>query len=258
MLNYACSLYSNDVCFAKQQHIIRSSKTKFFKGVKKIESNRRLALTGTPFVNRADDVHSLLSFIGCEPLADAGIFRRVITRPIKNGDEIGLARLRACMGCVSLRRSKNVVDLELAEKEVRLCVVAFGNGAHRLLYNALFGTLRTAFEAICGGGDGRAALKNYSSIFEKLLRLRQTCCSGTMVSRERREIALKLWDEVRGRSVTEKLTPEEGLALLEKMKGAFTEVKDSLPECGICLMEMEETVSTDASLIFLHYVSIVK
>ena len=70
-----------------------------------------------------------------------------------------------------------------------------------------------------------------------------------MVYGERREIALKLWDEVRGRSVTEKLTPEEGLALLEKIKGAFTEVKDSLLECGICLMEMEETVRKDEPLV---------
>jgi len=36
-----------------------------------------------------------------------------------------------------------------------------------------------------------------------------------------------------------KLSAEQGLALLAKLKGAFTEVADSLPECGICLMEME-------------------
>jgi SWI/SNF-related matrix-associated actin-dependent regulator of chromatin subfamily A3 len=226
------------------QHTIRSIKTKFFKSVLEIKADRRLALTGTPFVNRADDIHSLLSFLAVEPLADKGIFRRAITQPIKNGDEIGLTRLRACMGCVSLRRSKNIVDLKLVEKEVDLCSVVWPNDAHKKLYDALFGTLRTAMEAIFREGDESAVLKNYSSIFEKLLRLRQTCCSGTLVSPERRQVALKMWDDVKTQSTVKKLTAKEGLALLEKLKCTFTEVNHSLPECGICLTEMEETDCT--------------
>jgi len=234
---------SNCQYYLFEQHTIRSSKTKFFKGVKKIKADRKLALTGTPFVNRADDVHSLLSFLGVEPLSDKGIFRRAITQLIKNGDEMGLTRLRTCMGCVSLRRSKALVDINLVEKEVQLCSVTFPNDAHKIVYDALYGTLRIAMEAILSEGDGSAVLKNYTSIFEKLLRLRQACCAGTLVSLERRELALKTWREVQGRSGEKKLTAEEGLALLEKLKGAFTEVQNSLPECGICLMEMEETVS---------------
>ena len=38
-----------------------------------------------------------------------------------------------------------------------------------------------------------------------------------------------------------KLSVEEGLSLLAKVKGAFAEVADNIPECGICLMEMEES-----------------
>jgi len=222
-----------------EAHIIRSTKTKFFKSVKEIKADRRLALTGTPIVNRADDIHSLLSFIHCQPLAETGIFRRAITQPLKNGDDIGLTRLRACMGCVSLRRSKNSVDLKLVDKEVQLCSVAFRPGAHKKTYEALFGTLRLALEAILSAGDGGAALKNYSSIFEKLLRLRQTCCSATLVAPERREVALKMWGDVQAQSLVKKLTAAEGVALLEKLKGEFTQA--SLPECGICLTEMEET-----------------
>jgi len=43
------------------------------------------------------------------------------------------------------------------------------------------------------------------------------------------------------KSAVKKLSAEEGLALLEKLKGAFSQELDSLPECGICLMEMEES-----------------
>ena len=56
-------------------------------------SDRKLALTGTPLVNSSDDVFSLVSFLGVEPLTEKSIFTRAITQPIKNGDEIGLTRL---------------------------------------------------------------------------------------------------------------------------------------------------------------------
>jgi SWI/SNF-related matrix-associated actin-dependent regulator of chromatin subfamily A3 len=79
-----------------------------------------------------------------------------------------------------------------------------------------------------------------SVIFEKLLRLRQACCSAELITEDRRAVALKLWEEMRNKKATKKLTAEEGLALLEKLKSAFaTDESDSLPECGICLMEME-------------------
>eukprot|EP00594_Rhizosolenia_setigera_P011544 CAMPEP_0178958718 /NCGR_PEP_ID=MMETSP0789-20121207/11812_1 /TAXON_ID=3005 /ORGANISM="Rhizosolenia setigera, Strain CCMP 1694" /LENGTH=953 /DNA_ID=CAMNT_0020641483 /DNA_START=160 /DNA_END=3021 /DNA_ORIENTATION=+ len=219
-----------------EAHTIRNSKTKFFKAVKEIKSEYKLALTGTPFVNRADDVHSLLAFLSVEPLDNKSIFTRAITNPIKNGDEIGLTRLRTCMSFLSLRRSKENANIKLVEKEVQLCSVEFLEDANKKTYEALYGTLRVAMEAILSEGDGKQALKNYSSIFEKILRLRQACCTGKLVAKERRDIAIKVWDELNSRKSKEKLTAEEGLKLLDKLKAEFKEV----PECGICLMEMEE------------------
>lgn len=150
------------------------------------------------------------------------------------------------MGFVSLRRNKQNVNIQLVEKTVQLCSVEFQDDAHKKVYDALFGTLRVAMQAILNEGDGSQAFKNYSSIFEKLLRLRQSCCSGMLVSKERRDTAIKLWEEVKANDggAKKKLSVEEGLALLEKLKGAFTEEPDKLPECGICLMEMEEADGT--------------
>lgn len=100
-------------------------------------------------------------------------------------------------------------------------------------------------EAILGeDASSNAALKNYSMIFEKLLRLRQACCSGLLLTPERRNVALNVWEEMSLKKGTKKLTAEEGLALLEKLKGAFSSEDDNLPECGICLMEMEQSDGT--------------
>ena len=142
-------------------HTIRNSKTRSFKGVSKIMAERKLALTGTPFVNKADDIYSLLSFLGVQPLNEKSIFTRAISQPIKQGDEIGLTRLRTTMGYLSLRRSKQNVNISLVEKEVQLCSVEWpSNDPHKRVYDALFGTIRCAMEAIIMNDESKA-LKNY-------------------------------------------------------------------------------------------------
>ena len=147
------------------------------------------------------------------------------------------------MGSLSLRRSKQNVNIKLVEKEVQLCSVDFADDAHKKLYDALFGTVKVAMTAILA--DDSKALKNYSVIFEKLLRLRQACCSGLLLTKERRDVAMKVFEEMQSNSSTKKLTAEEGLALLEKLKGAFVaEESGQLAECGICLMEMDESCGT--------------
>ena len=148
------------------------------------------------------------------------------------------------MGFLSLRRSKQNVNINLVEKEVQLCSVEFADDAHKKLYDALYGTVKMALEAVLS--DDSKALKNYSTIFEKLLRLRQACCSGLLLSKERRDVALKVYEEIQSRSSTQKLTSEEGLALLEKLKGALAadENDGTLAECGICLLEMDQASGT--------------
>ena len=144
-----------------EAHMIRNNKTRAFRGVSQILADRKLALTGTPFVNTADDIYSLLSFLGVQPLSEKSIFTRAITQPIKNGDEIGLSRLRTTMGFLSLRRSKQNVNISLVDKDVQLCSVEWPpNDPHKSVYDALFGTIRCAMEAIIMDDESKA-LKNY-------------------------------------------------------------------------------------------------
>ena len=197
-------------------------------------------------MNRAEDIHSLLSFLQVEPLSDKDIFRRAISNPIQSGDnDIGLTRLRTTMAYIALRRSKALVNVVLQEKQVQLRLIAFpeGSNAHKEVYNALFGSFRMAVQAVLQehGGDN-AVLKHYTSIFETLLRLRQSCCSATLVPAKRREAVVQLWYELKHGKERKLLSAAEGLALLEKLKGTFSQDEDnpSLPECAICLMEMDE------------------
>mmetsp|Transcript_11266 Transcript_11266/g.27119 ORF Transcript_11266/g.27119 Transcript_11266/m.27119 type:complete len:965 (-) Transcript_11266:92-2986(-) len=223
-----------------EAHTIRNPKARPFQAVAEIQAARRLAITGTPFVNRSQDIFSLLSFLQVEPLNQNEIFQRAISKPLQNGQEIGLTRLRTVMGFVSLRRSKqNIPGLKMVDKTVNLATVEFGDDMHKQVYEALYGTLKVAMSAILK--DSNNALGNYSNIFEKLLRLRQACCSGLLLTKERREAALQIWKQVSSKSKREELSPEEGLKLLEKLKGEFTQ---AMPECGICMEEFDQTEGT--------------
>ena len=151
-----------------EAHIIRSSKTKKFKAVKSLKADRRFVLTGTPFVNHPGDIYSLLNFLGVEPLNDASIFRRAITQPMKDGNDVGLSRLRTTMAHVALRRSKKLSQIQLSEKEVQLRSIVFPKDINKKVYDALFGTIRMAFLAVLLEGEQKV-MTNYTSIFEKLL-----------------------------------------------------------------------------------------
>lgn len=181
-----------DLCFHRiildEAHIIRSMKTRMFKSCKALKSELLWCLTGTPLQNKPDDINSLFSFLGVEPLGDKNVFRRAISQPIQQGDEMGLARLRSMMAHVALRRNKSLVKLEMAEKKVELRKVSFPEGIHKTIHDTLFATARAAFQATLLEGDV-AALKNYMSVLEALLRIRQSCCSGILVPKERRERA---------------------------------------------------------------------
>jgi SNF2 family DNA or RNA helicase len=193
----------------------------------------------------SDDINSLLSFLGVEPLNDSNVFRRAITQPIQNGDEMGLARLRTTMACIALRRSKALANLKMTAKTVSILSVEFPEGFHKRVHDCLFATARAIFEAHLQEGEGEA-LRNYTSIFETLLRIRQSCCSARLVPKTRRDSAEQVLRELQNRG-GKPLTCEEGKALMEKLRGAFEseEAASEVPECSICLEEMEE----DAAII---------
>ena len=191
-----------------------------------------------------------------EPLANLSIFTQFITKPLKNGQEIGLTRLRSAMSCVSLRRSKKNVhtSIPMVEKNVQLVCVEFSEDSkHKQLYDALSGTLRVAMQAILGDDSLPSSPENNDEnsttctsttlcILERLLRLRQSCCSGVLVKSERREVALRLWKQVTSSSSTGtiKLTVEQGLELLGKLKGQLKKIE----ECGICLEKFDRSQVT--------------
>ena len=220
-----------------EAHMIRNTKTRLFKACSSLKAELKWALTGTPLQNKVDDLYSLFSFLGVEPLGDSQVFRRAIVQPLMQGDPTGLSRLRVMMAHVALRRNKQAANLNIPEKVVELRAVEFPqDNVHKIIHDTLFRTARFALAATLS--DDNAALKNYASIFETLLRIRQACCSGMLVPKAHLERAELVLQEIQGLDDTKPLTAVEGMALLEKLKGTF---QDEATECAVCLTDMEES-----------------
>lgn len=145
-------------------------------------SRQRWCLTGTPVQNKPDDIQALFSFLRCAPLDDFGTWDRAIARPIRNGDDTGLSRLRVLTKAMALRRTKQVLSDKLPPKTVEVHTVNMPAGGVDLdVYQALFDSARRAFVATLEAGGRDAILQNYSSVLEVLLRLRQACCSQSLI-----------------------------------------------------------------------------
>jgi SWI/SNF-related matrix-associated actin-dependent regulator of chromatin subfamily A3 len=218
-----------------EAHTIRNIKSRAFRGCCSLQATYRLCMTGTPLQNKPDDIHSLFSFLAVEPLDDKNVFRRAVTQPILNGDDVGLARLRTVMAHVALRRNKSKLNLKMANKVVEIRSVEFpADGPHKRIHDILFKSAQTVVQATLGAGDDKA-IKNYMMILETLTRIRQACVSGELIPKERLEAAELVLAEVGKKG---QLSPEEGEVLLKKLKGAFDDAEAA--ECAVCLDEMEE------------------
>lgn len=254
-----------------EAHMIRNANTRASRACLKLQSTYKLGLTGTPLQNKPDDIRPLLAFLGLEPFHQDDVFRRAISQPIRNGDDVGLTRLRTLMCHVALRRTKESAGIKLKDRSVQVCSVAFPDGSqHKRIYDTLFHSAQEAFGAMLRGGE-EDALKEYMSILESLLRIRQACCSSLLIPPDRIKRAENVLDELKCRSdengaMIPLLSAEEGKKLLERLRCAFSQDAEETtkkgaggdtsvvggdtsvvvdgsssvaPECAICLGEFD-------------------
>jgi SWI/SNF-related matrix-associated actin-dependent regulator of chromatin subfamily A3 len=222
-----------------EAHLIRNPKSRTFHACKSLRADYRWALTGTPLQNKPEDIGSLFSFLGVPALGDKQVFRRAISQPIKEGDDKGLATLRTMMAHVALRRSKKMVDINLPDKEVQVREVEFpAHSRHKEIYDTLFQSARGAMCVAMQEGSDQAL--SHTHVFEVLTRLRQACCSGSLVPLER----LKRAEQVLAAMGTKgsELSAEEGMKLLEKLRCAL-EDEDGPPDCAVCFDPLSENGS---------------
>ena len=134
----------------------------------------RITLTGTPVENRLDELWSQFHFLNRGLLGGRKDFEERYSKPIGEGDQRAVDRLRARLRPFLLRRLKRDVarDLPPRTEVVLRCILG---EPERALYDAIrAATQKEVLQELQAGGSVLKAL-------EALLRLRQACCHPSLV-----------------------------------------------------------------------------
>ncbi|KAJ3329772.1 hypothetical protein HDU93_000786, partial [Gonapodya sp. JEL0774] len=75
-------------------HFVRSKNSMQAKKVCELQAERRWVVSGTPIQNDVDDLYGIVKFLQLDVFTDIGLWRRTFSRPVKEGLEEGIARLK--------------------------------------------------------------------------------------------------------------------------------------------------------------------
>lgn len=166
-------------------HQIRNRITKTSRAVFELELNRKWVLTGTPIINRLDDLYSVVKYLDLEPWNNISYWKTFVTLPFEQKQiQQTLEVVKSILEPILLRRTKDMKDddgqplVTLPSKEVVVEQVKF-NKRETKLYEWFKEKANKSFRQSLESGE---VLRKYSQILTHILRLRQICCHMDLVS----------------------------------------------------------------------------
>ncbi|KAI6031365.1 SNF2 family N-terminal domain-containing protein [Pisolithus microcarpus] len=136
-----------------EAHHCKSRTSKTARAVYALQAKRRWAVTGTPIVNKLEDLYSLLKFLNFFPWSAYPFFRSFITVPFLAHDPKAIEIVQVILESVLLRREKSMRDsngnriVELPAKEVSIEKLQF-TPAERIIYDSIYGTAKRNFDQV--------------------------------------------------------------------------------------------------------------
>ncbi|MDH5670590.1 MAG: DEAD/DEAH box helicase [Myxococcales bacterium] len=150
------------------------------RAAKKLKSERRLALTGTPIENSLSEFWSIFDFVSPGLLGDLKRFEEKFARPIDRGDEAAAEKLRAAIHRFVLRREKQDVAKDLPPKIEQDIVVPMADEQTKLYQQILRQVRDSVMSEVEKQGVARAQIQ----ILAALTRLRQVACDPRLMKLE--------------------------------------------------------------------------
>ena len=155
---------------------IKNHTTAAAKAVKVIDSQMRIAMTGTPIENRLSELWSIFDFLMPGFLYNYETFKKEIETPVvKNGDEGVMTRLQKMVAPFIMRRLKMDVLKDLPDKLEEVRYVKFDK-EQQIVYDAQV----VHMQELLAAQDNETFNKNKLKVLAELTRLRQICCDPSL------------------------------------------------------------------------------
>lgn len=168
-------------------HHIKNRVSKTARACYGLSAQHRWVLTGTPIINRLEDLFSLVKFLRLEPWSNFSFWRTFITVPFESKDFIrALDVVQTVLEPLILRRTKEMKQSDgtplvpLPSKRVIIETVELSKQEREVYDHILMKAKRTFTSNVEAG----TVMKAYTTIFAQILRLRQSCCHPTLVRRK--------------------------------------------------------------------------
>ena len=162
-----------------EAHFIKNRQSKTAKACYEINARHRWVLTGTPIVNRLEDLFSLVHFLRVEPWSNFSFWKTFITVPFESKDFIrALDVVQTVLEPIVLRRTKDMKTpdgealVPLPPRTIEIEEIELSK-QEREVYDYIYHRAKRTFNATMEAGT---LLKSYTTIFAQILRLRQSCC----------------------------------------------------------------------------------
>ncbi|MEM7448361.1 MAG: SNF2-related protein [Myxococcota bacterium] len=150
------------------------------RAAKRLQCERRLALTGTPIENRLSEIWSIFDFVSPGLLSELKVFEEQYARPIDRGDATSAAQLRATIQPFVLRRTKEEVATDLPEKIESEMIVPLSENQSKLYKQIVREIRRNVLSEVDSRGIGKSQIQ----ILAALTRLRQVACDPRLMKLE--------------------------------------------------------------------------
>lgn len=245
-----------------EAHNIKNRQSKTARACYEIAAEHRWALTGTPIVNRLEDLFSLVRFLRVEPWNNFSFWRTFITVPFESKDFMrALDVVQTVLEPLVMRRTKDMKTpdgkplVALPPKKIEIVKVELSE-EERAVYNFIFARVRESFNASVEAGT---VMKSFTSILSRIMRLRQTCCHPVLVRNQEHvaeqmeaeaaaDAAAGLADDMDLQALIEQFTATTDDAADANAFGAHVlkQIRDEAEnECPICSEEpmIEQTVT---------------
>ncbi|KAG8157119.1 hypothetical protein KVR01_013109 [Diaporthe batatas] len=167
-----------------EAHNIKNRQSKTARACYELAAEHRWVLTGTPIVNKLEDLFSLVRFLRVEPWNNFSFWRTFITVPFEAGNFVkALDVVQTVLEPLVMRRTKDMKTpdgtllVELPPKSIEVVDIELSEN-ERQIYDYVYLRAKRTFQENVQAGT---VMKAFTTIFAQLLRLRQSCCHPTLV-----------------------------------------------------------------------------